>query len=200
MIKTVVFDIGRVLIGFEWKDYVNRLFQPEVADAVTAAAFGGPYWKELDRGVMPLEEIFEKMLSLGKGHETEVRKALDCVGECTTRTDYAIPWIKSLKERGYQVLYLSNFSHYVMKKGRHTLDFLPYMDGGIISCEEKCIKPAEEIYKKLLNRYELEPEECVFIDDTATNIETARKLGMHGVVFENYEQAKAELEENYLTK
>ena len=52
MIKTVIFDIGRVLIGFEWKDYVHRLFgNPEVEARVTDATFGSGIWNEMDRGI-----------------------------------------------------------------------------------------------------------------------------------------------------
>ena len=53
MIKTVIFDIGRVLIGFEWKDYVHRLFgNPEVEARVTDATFGSGIWNEMDRGAV----------------------------------------------------------------------------------------------------------------------------------------------------
>ena len=57
----------------------------------------------------------------------------------------------------------------------------------------KMVKPNADIYEHLLREYGLEPEECVFIDDRAENVEAARALGMKGIVFAGYEQACEEL-------
>lgn len=195
MIRTVIFDIGRVLIGFEWDEYAKSLFDEPVAATVTAATFGGPHWKEQDRGVLATEDIHNEMVRMAPEYESEIREVLDRVGECTTRQSYAIPWIDSLKERGYQVLYLSNYSDHVISKSTHALDFLSHMDGGVFSYKELCIKPDRQIYEVLFDRYGLDPGECVFIDDSAANIEAARELGMHGILFKNYEQASKELNE-----
>ena len=59
----------------------------------------------------------------------------------------------------------------------------------------KLVKPDREIYEYLLKKYDLEAQECVFLDDRLENVEGARKVGMKGILFENYEQAWAELEE-----
>ena len=68
------------------------------------------------------------------------------------------------------------------------------MDGRVISFEVFQLKPDPEIYETLLKKYALDPAECVFIDDRAENIETARKLGMKGIVFTDYETGRKELE------
>ena len=57
MITTVVFDIGKVLIGFDWDRYMRELFDEETAVRVTGAMFGGGDWKELDRAVLSEEEV-----------------------------------------------------------------------------------------------------------------------------------------------
>ena len=75
------------------------------------------------------------------------------------------------------------------------LDFLPYMDGGIFSCEVKSIKPEEEIYRIMEKTCHLDPEHCVFLDDREANLATARKMGWNTIRFENYEQARETLEE-----
>ena len=64
------------------------------------------------------------------------------------------------------------------------------MDGVVFSFEAKSNKPDLAIYQTLLNRYELDPGESIFIDDVKENVEAARCLGIHSVQFENYEQAK----------
>ena len=72
--------------------------------------------------------------------------------------------------------------------------FLKNMDGVIFSCEVKEIKPEPQIYRTLLTRFGLKPEESVFLDDRPENCEAARVLGIHAIEFHNLKQAAKELE------
>ena len=73
------------------------------------------------------------------------------------------------------------------------LDFLDDVDGGILSYQEKTVKPEPEIYQRLLERYGLVPEECVFLDDLEENLAAAAKFGIHTVLFTGKEAAVEEL-------
>ena len=75
------------------------------------------------------------------------------------------------------------------------ISFIERFDGCVFSFREGIVKPDPEIYKVLLRRYGLKAEECVFIDDTEENVRSAQKLGMAGIVFTGYEEAKAALNE-----
>ena len=57
------------------------------------------------------------------------------------------------------------------------------------------IKPEAEIYQRLFNKFNLKPEECLFADDRAENIEGGRRVGMEGIVFTDARQYERELEE-----
>ena len=69
------------------------------------------------------------------------------------------------------------------------------MDGGILSFEEKCSKPDSEIYKKLINKYNLEPDACIFVDDRQANIKAAANNGLNGIYFNSYDEASREIVE-----
>lgn len=194
MIKNIVFDIGRVLIGFEWNDYILSLFDEKTADKVTGAMWGTGYWKQLDIALLTDEEILELFYSAAPEYKDQILEAFERVGECVKRRDWAIPLIKDLKEKGYRVLYLSNFSEHVMGSNRDALDFVPHMDGGVFSCDINVIKPAAGIYTALLEKYSLLPEECLFIDDHRDNVSAAKKCGMKGIVFENRQQLEIDLD------
>lgn len=195
MIRTVIFDIGRVLLGFDWDRYIHSLFDDEeICRIVTECSLRCPYWTEMDRGKMSQEEIVEKMIEKAPEYRAQILEAMNRVDECVERFDYAIPWIEHLKSRGYKVLYLSNYSEYVKSKSKYAMDFLDRVDGGIFSCEVKCVKPDPEIFEMIIDRFDLVPEECVFIDDSEPNVETALSLGLKGILFKNYEQASSELE------
>lgn len=194
MIKTVIFDIGNVLAGFSWKEYFDRFsYSEEVKERIGKATVQSPVWNEYDRGNLSDEEVLEAFVENDPGIEKEIRESLSNISGMLVRYDYAIPWVKALKENGYQVLVLSNFSHKAVVECGEVLDFLPFTDGGILSYKERMIKPQPEIYELLINRYNLTPEECVFMDDTLVNVEAAKKVGIHAIHFRNKEQAEKEL-------
>lgn len=196
MIKTVIFDIGNVLTGFCWKEYFDSLpYSDEVKERLGKATVLSKTWKEYDRGVMSDEEILDAFVRNDTGIEKEIRESLADISGMLVRYDYAIPWIKSLKENGYRVLVLSNFSLKAVTECAAALDFLPYTDGGILSYQDKLIKPQPEIYELLLSRYGLVPEECVFMDDLEENIKGAADAGIRTILFRNEKQAKEELRE-----
>lgn len=191
MIKNIILDIGRVLVGFEWKEYIRGLFDEETGQRVTDAIWKDGRWYELDRGVRSEEEILESFYQAEPELKGEIKETFDRVGECLIRYEHAIPWIEELKAQGYSVYYLSNYSEHLMRANPDVLDFLPYMDGGVFSCYVNLIKPDPAIYLCLLEKYGLKAEECLFIDDREENVAAARELGMQAVRFENYEQARA---------
>ena len=194
MIRNVVFDIGRVLLGFEAMDYLRALFDEEKAVRIAEAVFGTGYWHELDRAVLSEEEILGLFYSAAPDLRAEIKEAFDRIGECITRRDWPAAMIDSLKEKGYRVYYLSNMSEHAKASNPGAFDFVPHMDGGIWSCDVKAIKPGEDIYKILFEKYGLVPEECLFIDDHPENVAVGKKLGMKGIVFRSPGQLKADLD------
>ena len=194
MITTVVFDIGNVLVDFDRIAYLTGLFHDEeTVDRVDHAIFRTGYWDDLDRGE-DTDETFARMLEAEPGYEDQIRQAFDEIGACTVRCDYAIPWIRALKKRGLRVLYLSNYSPHTMQSNPGALDFVPFMDGGIFSCDVRINKPDPAIYRLLIKKYDLVPEECIYLDDKQVNVDAAKETGMSGIVFRNYDFTKAELD------
>ena len=194
MIKTIIFDIGNVLMKFDYMPYVKRLLEDdEAVYRVNGAIWRSGYWNELDRGG-DVTELFSLMLAADPEYQDEIRLTFENVGQCMFRMEYAIPWIQALKARGYQVLFLSNYSRYIMDAKPEVLDFLPYMDGGVFSCDVRLVKPDPAIYQTICEKYALVPGECVFLDDNAANVQAARAFGINAILFTDYERANAELE------
>lgn len=195
MITTIIFDIGNVLADFAWEAYYRSFgYGEEMFQRLAKATVLNPLWNECDRGVMSNEEILQGFIDSDPEIEEEIRKAVRYIGPMVTRNDYAIPWIQELQGKGYRCLYLSNYSERGHRECAEALDFIPYMDGGILSYQEQLIKPMPEIYQRLIDRYELVPEECVFMDDTLRNLEAAEKFGIHTIHFQNKAQAIEELQ------
>ena len=193
-INTVIFDIGNVLTEFSWERHFRQLgFEGEIFERVADATVRGPYWGEFDRG-RDENEVLAGFIEMDPGVEEQIRLMFKNIAPTLNPVDYAIPWIMDLKKKGYRVLILSNLSSKTVYECHRCLHFMNYVDGGILSFMEGVIKPEREIYDRLIERYFIEPSEAVFIDDTQRNIDMALKVGLHGIVFENYEQAKRDLE------
>lgn len=194
MITTIIFDIGNVLADFTWEAHYRSFgYTGEKLRRLAEATVKSDAWNEYDRGEMTSEEIIRKFIENDPEMEADIRRCLTDVEGMVVRNDYAIPWIQKLQGKGYRCLYLSNFSEGAGRDCAAALDFIPYMDGGILSYEEKLIKPMPEIYQLLIDRYGLMPEESVFLDDTKPNLEAAEKFGIHTIHFQNQEQAIEEL-------
>lgn len=100
---------------------------------------------------------------------------------------------KSLRER-YKTGLLSNTEKVgvmMIKNDGLEKDF----DETVYSCEVGLVKPDERIYRLMLKKLGVKPEEAVFIDDKEINIDGARKVGMKGIVFLNYQQLVQELKQ-----
>lgn len=194
MIKNIIFDIGNVLTDFRWKGFLeDKGFDETMIDRIAKASVESPLWNEFDRGDWPDEKLMQAFVENDPEIEKELHEAYDDIHGMVTLRDYAIPWIQQLKAKGYRVLYLSNFSLKAYRECDDALVFLPYMDGGILSYQDKVIKPDPAIYKLLLKRFELVPQECVFLDDTQKNVDAAVAQGIYGIRFVTKEQAEADL-------
>lgn len=102
-----------------------------------------------------------------------------------------VDYIRSLRPR-YKTGLLSNAwpdtRDYVV---RNHLD--DAFDTLVISAEVGIMKPERGIFELALKQLEVAAQEAVFIDDTSINVEAARKIGLHEIVFRNRRQAQSEL-------
>ena len=194
MIKNIVFDVGKVLVDFDWQSLFDALgFSPEAYEEVAKATVQSELWNEFDRSKMADEEILEGFLEHAPGRRNEVMRFWDNIGSCIRRYDYAFPWIRSLQERGYGVYLLSNYPRRIYSQSSEELAFVEIVDGAVFSYEVQYTKPEREIYEALLRKYGLNPTECVFIDDNRANIVAANELGMATIHFHTKSQAEEEL-------
>lgn len=193
-LKTVIFDIGNVLIRFRSLDFVRDRYGEEMGLRIANAMYGDGRWSELDRGVKSDEEILQSFMDADPSIPPEyIRWCFDHMAMAVLRCGYSIPWLRDVRKLGFRIMYLSNYSKHVMHARPEVLDFLPLMDGGIFSCDVKLIKPDIDIFRLFTDRFMLDPKECLFIDDRADNCEGAGMAGMNYYCFESYEKDRPEI-------
>ncbi|MCC8067039.1 MAG: HAD family phosphatase, partial [Clostridiales bacterium] len=148
MIKNIIFDIGNVLIDYDPTSYMKGFgFSLEKEKRIKETVFDGPLWQELDRSIMPFEQIRREFAALTTPKDREdLLRVFDSSYQTVHKRDSAIPWIRSMQERGFETYYLSNYSDWMLNLTQDALDFLPLMRGGLFSCEVGLRKPEPEIY------------------------------------------------------
>ena len=195
MIKNIIFDVGMVLVNWDPHAAFQELgFDEKTEEAVGNATVYSDAWNESDRSVLDAEEQLAVFVQNAPEYEKEIRQAIYNYKDMAHQYDYTKPWLKELKEKGLRLYYLSNYGEFGVQETLEALDFRELMDGGIFSYEVKMIKPSRWIFEELLYRYKLNREEAVFFDDNAANAEAACQVGIHGIQFTGYEDARQKLE------
>lgn len=196
MIKNIIFDIGNVLVDYCWKEHIARFgFTGETLERIGDAMMRSPQWNEIDRGVWSNEELLKAFIQNAPELEKEIQLVFSDLSTLVRERPYSVEWIRSLKKEGYRTYCLSNYSYRVETEAAHALSFLKELDGRILSYKVHQIKPDPKIYQTLMERYGLKAEESVFLDDSPANIETARELGMQGILVTSQEQAVEALDQ-----
>lgn len=196
MIDTVIFDIGNVLVGYDWKDHLNLLgFPKEEQEAIAKATALNEDWMEMDRGVLTLEECINRFISHAPQYAEDIRKTVYSLKDMIFSLPYTDELLRTLKKKGLKVYYLSNYGLFAYEATKDKLEFTKEMDGGIFSYEVKMVKPDRWIYEALLDKYNIDRTRAVFLDDTLPNVEAARECGLTAIHFTSYEAGMQGLQE-----
>jgi len=192
MIDTVIFDIGNVLAGFCWREYLLELgicedARQQIADKI----FCGDVWNEFDCGKKSDEEIIQQCIVLIPEYEKEVKMVFDTVEKVAFEYDYAKSWIEELKAKGFKIYLLSNYGKRAFERKNYS--FLELVDGKVISYEVNSVKPQPQIFEALISKYDIVAKNAVFLDDIEENVIAARTHGIKAIQFQNKEQADKEL-------
>ena len=196
MIRNIIFDFGGVLV--DWNP--RYLYDPYFGDPAKTDHFLEqicPYsWNAtVDAGKSTAEATAER-IALYPEWEKEIRMYY---GEWIKMMNGELPGMRELvaelKDRGYGIYGLTNWSAETFPLIRDTYPIFRLMDGIVVSGEEHTMKPRPEIYRILLDRYALNPSESVFIDDNPDNIAAAETFGIKGIVFSSVGDLRTKLEE-----
>lgn len=187
--RTIIFDLGGVLIGWDPRLLYRKMFDDEadIDRFFDEVDFYG--WnleqdrgRSFDEGVSLLSEQFPHYAEHIRAYDERYPESLSGPLHGT------VAILSQLKQAGYPVYALSNWSTEKYEYARAHFEFLHWFDGIVVSGYEKLVKPEPEIFHVLLKRIGRNADECIFIDDSEKNIHTARELGFHAIRFESAAQ------------
>ena len=184
MIRNILFDMGNVLIYFDRSLFMDRLgVTEEDKKLLMREVFLSVEWVRMDRGSMVEADAVKSCCARLPERLHESAKKLIAMWD---RPILPVPGmyelIEELKGKGYGIYLLSNAS---LRQHEYwpNIEASRFFDGKLISADEGIIKPQPEIYRLMLERFDLKAEECFFIDDMPANIEGAFYCGIPGAVF-----------------
>lgn len=193
--KTIIFDLGAVLIDWNPRYLYRKIFQEESRMEWFLANVCTPDWNEEQDAGRSFREATSFLISQHPEWEKEIlafwhRWEEMLAGPIPGTVDI----LRSLKSSGkYQLLALTNWSAETFPIAMKKYDFLDWFEGIVMSGEEKTRKPFREFYEIMINRYKLDPKRCLFIDDNLRNIEGAGVLDITGVHFSDPAQLRSAL-------
>ncbi|MBB6108441.1 2-haloacid dehalogenase [Mucilaginibacter lappiensis] len=196
MINTIIFDLGAVLIDWNPHYMYRTLFADEQEMKDFLATVCTPDWNEEQDAGRSLREGTELLVAQHPQYEAHIRAFYgrweEMLGEAFHDT---VELFRRLKTGDrYKIYALTNWSAETFPVALARYDFLGWFDGIVVSGVEKMRKPAPEFYQILLDRYQVDPQTALFIDDNYRNILAAEKIGIRSIHFTSAAELEKELE------
>ncbi|HEY2015001.1 MAG TPA: HAD family phosphatase [Bryobacteraceae bacterium] len=186
--KAVIFDLGKVLVQFDFKRGYRALegLCPYAAAEIPKRIATTNLVQEFETGLVEKHDFvsqFSKLLSLDLDYD-RFCAVWTCIFSETLLPE---SMLEGLAAR-YRLILLSNTNaiHFEMIQANYPL--LRHFHDLVLSYEVRAMKPRPEIFQAAVDRAGCRPEECFFTDDIADNVEAARRLGIDAVQFRSAEQ------------
>lgn len=184
-----IFDFGQVIVHFDL-DYMTGAYIDNKADIDLAkdVIFDRLYWDRLDGGTIADSEVRQEICRRlpERLHESALL-TYDNWFRNLPFIEGMPEIIRDLKARGDKVYLLSNISERFADEYKSVpplCELLSLFDGLVFSAPIGLVKPHSDIFRHLLDTYSLSPEDCLFIDDRADNIEGGEAVGIKGYLFD----------------
>ncbi|GAB5487018.1 MAG: HAD family phosphatase [Parasphingorhabdus sp.] len=194
-IRNVVFDIGNVIVKWDPHNIVERTFGADRTnvDFVQSIFPGNNVWLPLNKGEITAEQAMQRYRDQYGFSEAETDMLWQNVLASMDLIPGTIELMDQLQKNGYRLFALSDNVHEIVTYLKSEHDFWPRFKGAVVSAEVALLKPNPQIYRHLLDLYDLNASETVFMDDMPKNVDGAQSVGMAAIQFSTVDQAKREL-------
>ena len=181
MIKNIVFDNGGVIVKYSAETYLDYFDFPNEKQRELDKLFVSDEWINFAKGLISSEEFKVYATHRFPEYYDDVLKILD-----VNNLKYMIPpyietleFIKKLKSNGYNIYLLTDINEDTIWYLKNEIaDFEELFDGMVYSCRVGMVKKEGKVFEYLLDKFNLNPEETLFLDDSIKNLEEAEKYNI----------------------
>ena len=190
----IVYDLGGVLIDWNPRHLYRKLIEDEAAMEWFLAEVCHTAWnEEQDRG-RSFAEAIEEAAARHPDHRPLIEAYFARWGEMIAgEIDGAVAILEELRDAGYELHALTNWSAETFPYARERFAFLDWFQTILVSADVGLIKPDAAVFQLLLDRIGRTPAECLYIDDNPRNVAAAAALGFDAIAFESAAQLRAAL-------
>ena len=194
-----IFDVGHVL--FEWDPrflFEKLIADPDELDWFLSNVVTKDWHFEADAG-RPLALMLEERIAQFPDHEALIRAYAQRWNETVPGpVPGSHDLVRALHDRAVPLYAITNFGLEFWAGFRPEQPIFDLFEDILVSGTEKMVKPDAAIYALAIERFDVDPAQCLFIDDRIENVRGAEAAGMHGHVFQDAETLRAELERTAL--
>jgi 2-haloacid dehalogenase len=192
---TIIFDLGGVLIDWNPRYVFRHVFVSNEAMEHFLTEVCTTDWNEMQDAGRSFAEATDLLTDKFPEYKNEIRmyyqRWKEMLGGPIHET---VEILSALKNSGQYKLYaLTNWSDESFPIAYEMYDFLHWFEGILVSGAEKMKKPDPRIFELLVERYSINKETAIFIDDNKNNVAAACELGIRSINFKSAEQCQAEL-------
>ncbi|MFA5966987.1 MAG: HAD family phosphatase [Patescibacteria group bacterium] len=189
-IKTIIFDVGGVLVEKIFNPILNELANRYDLDYAVLKEYSWSLFDKVMLGEMTEKELFKDIIN-----KFNIPAEVALLEERSTHLN-PIPevweFVKKLQYK-YKLIILSNLGRDWVKLREEQFHISDWFDEVVWSCDVGINKPDRRIFNYIIDKFALDPEACVFIDDKQNNIDAAQSFGMKGIVYQNPPQLEQDL-------
>lgn len=196
----IVFDWAGVLFYWQPRQLLRRTLPQHAVDEASAArlerdifeGYGGD-WADFDRGLLAEPELVRRIAARTGLPPAAVRAVVDAVPAELQPMPASVALLRRLHAQGRRLHFLSNMPAPYAEHLERTHDFLRCFESGVVSARVQQIKPEPGIYDTAARRFGAAPQELLFIDDVAVNVQAARDAGWQALHFVDAAGIEAQL-------
>ena len=207
----IVFDFGAVLFDWQPAQIVRQHLPGSTHDdasthALSRAIFGHADWQAFDQGLISEQAVVQRTSSRLALPSSQVASMVALIGEQLPVIPTSLAVLQQLRDRrdagegegmgeSIRLYYLSNMPEPYARTLERKHAFLQWFDDGIFSGDIKLIKPDPAIYAAATQRFRLQGQHTIFIDDSLPNVQAAQAHGWRAVHLPSPEQLPSKLSE-----
>jgi epoxide hydrolase-like predicted phosphatase len=192
-IEALIFDIGNVLVPFDWQIFHGQLKAGCPSSNVNS-----------QKAEKELRELMVRLEMGEMSGESFTRAAVRLIEYQGDEQQFVTIWngiftshppmektILALKKR-FPLFLLSNTSDLHLEYLKRNFEVLQHFVDGVYSFRAKCAKPDRQIYEAAIRQFGVNPEKTVYIDDLPANVRTASELGFKAILYDLTKHAEFE--------
>ena len=182
MLKNLILDIGNVICDWNPDGLVGRTFSdPADQQEALRVTVRTPDWLALDRGTLSLDDAVARAQARTQLAPDDIASVYENLCASLTALPDSMKAMARARDNDVPMYVLSNMHKHAWAHLEKTYECFAWCTGVVVSCEAGLIKPEPAIYQHICDKFSLQRQSCVFVDDMEENITAAREFGMQGV-------------------